>query len=165
MGQSVMFNMLIFYLIPVMSPATTGSRSPVLVPVGSPVSVVAFIMLLALTGTASPVFHFALLMLRDINLIIPFIFNEIDGPAAGVILVAVFVPILLMTWRNAQIDGLLGNPAPRRLNHDGLCVDDLRFRIVTDVDVAVESGLTDRDRYTDVRRLRRDRGKDDCEDN
>ena len=133
----------------------------------SAVPVVASIIPLAgsMAGSASAIFHVALLILRNIDIIVPFVLDKIDGSAAGVILLAVFPPIFLMARRNTQVHGFLDDPSPWRRNDDGFGMDNLRLGIVADVDVAVEPGLTDRDGYADVCGLHRDCRKNDCEDN
>ncbi len=64
-----------------------------------------------------------------------------------------------MAGRNMQIKGLR-HTYPRRNDHDGLRIDELRLGKVSDVETAVKTGLTDTDRSTDVGgRRRRDRNE------
>jgi hypothetical protein len=45
-------------------------------------------------------------MTRDIFVVVPIIANEVDRSAARVVLRAMFVPVLLMSRRDVQVDWL-----------------------------------------------------------
>jgi hypothetical protein len=90
------------------------------------------------------------LILGHVHVIVPFVLDEIDGAATGIILGAVLAPVFLMTGRYVHVDGLIDNTGGNRMNHDGLRVDDLRLRIIVDVNAAIESGLADTDRNPDI---------------
>jgi len=83
-----------------------------------------------------------LTVLRHINIVVPAVAYEIDRPAAGVVSAAVLVPLFRMSGRNVHVDRLRDN-GDRRLDHNGLRIDDLRLGKISDVDMAVKTG-TDR---------------------
>ena len=85
---------------------------------------------------------------RNILTVVPVILNKIDPLAAGVVLVAMPSPVLRVAARHAQVDRLVGNRCA--LDQDRLPIDDSRGRIVPDVEAAIEAGLADADRYTNV---------------
>ena len=101
---------------------------------------------------ASPTSHLAIA--RRILLVVPIILHEIDRRAAGIVFMAVFVPVPGVAWRHAQIDRCGANrPA---LDDDRFAVDQDRLRIgVADVDAAIKIRFTDIDRDADAGKRRR----------
>lgn len=104
-------------------------------------------------------------VLRNVDIAVPSVLYEIDGPAAGIVLMAMLAPIFRVTGRNVQVDGFFHDRAVRRPNYDGPPVDDLRRGEIADVDVAVKTGLPHTDGYAYVGGVRRNRGKDDRQGN
>src|SRR5215813_3206254 len=96
-------------------------------------------------------------VVRDVFVVVPVIFDEVDRAAAGMILAAMFVPVLLMAGRHVQVNRCGCNILRCWRNDDRLRVDDRRPRDVADVDLSVEPGLTNADRYADVSGKRGDR--------
>ena len=90
-----------------------------------------------------------LLIARNVFALIPVVLNKIDAFATGVVLVTMLAPIFGMTGRNAQIDRRALDHYP--LDHHWLTIDELRRRIITDVDLAIESGMTDAQRNSNIR--------------
>jgi hypothetical protein len=84
------------------------------------------------------------LIFWHIDVIIPLIFHEIDGPAAGIILMTMLTPVFCVSRRNIQIDGG-GSLHSRRYvsDYNGCCMNDLWPRKVSDVNAAIKSRLTD----------------------
>lgn len=90
------------------------------------------------------------LMLRYIDIIVPFIPHEIDRLAAGIIFAAVLAPVFLMTRRHMEVDRLSNNVNRCGPNHNGLCVNELGLRKVTDINATIKTRLADTDRHTDI---------------
>src|SRR5271165_7177914 len=61
--------------------------------------------------------------------------NEIHGPIAGVVLVAVFAPIFCMPWRHVQIDGRRWRCL--RLDQHRLRIYERRRRCITNLNLPV----------------------------
>lgn len=98
----------------------------------------------ALVSVTRPIFWY-------IDLIIPSVFDEIDGPATGVILITMLAPLFCVSRRNMQIDRRRYMHAHRhRTDHNRGGVNDLGSGIVSDIDLAIESRLTDADRDADI---------------
>jgi len=90
----------------------------------------------------------AFLITWDILLPIPVVPHKVDTLATGIVSPAMLAPILGMSRRYAQI-----NRFPARINpadHSGLTVDQLRRRIIANVEVTIKAGLADADRYIRV---------------
>jgi len=85
------------------------------------------------------------LVMRNIDIVVPSFFYEIDRMAAGIVFAAVLAPVLRMTGRNVHIDWLINDTDRRGPNHDGSCVDELRLGKTPDVNAAVKAGLGDTD--------------------
>ncbi|MBS1141171.1 MAG: hypothetical protein H6R13_2624 [Proteobacteria bacterium] len=112
-----------------------------------PVVVVAITVTTAIVPTIA-VATTALLVARYVLAFIPPVLDEIDALAAGTVFVAVLAPVLGMTGRDAQIDrwAMDGDA----LDEDRLAIDDRRTWIAADIDLAIETGLTNADRDTDI---------------
>src|SRR5262245_49030045 len=78
---------------------------------------------------------------------VPTVGHEIHRLAASAVLVAMFVPVLLVTSGNTKIHGLDHDADRRRLDDNRLRIDHLRRRVTADVDTAVETRLPDTNRY------------------
>jgi hypothetical protein len=100
------------------------------------------------------------MVLRHIDILVPFVAHEIDGVAAGIISVAVTAPVLRMAGRDSQVDRL-SNDNGRRPNHDGSRVDDFRLGKASDVYAAVKARLADADGHTHVGGICRSGNKSD----
>ena len=96
-------------------------------------------------------------VMRYINIIVPFIADEIDGSSAGVIFLAVFTPISLLSRRHMKIERRLFNAPTRGDNDDGFFINNLGRRCIPDVDAAIKTGFADSDGYVDIGGLRRHR--------
>jgi hypothetical protein len=90
------------------------------------------------------------MVLRHIDIFVPPVAHEIDRSAAGIIAVAVSAPVFRMTGRHAHVDRLIDNAGWHGPDHDGSRVNELRLRIVSDVDAAIKAGLADTDGHTDI---------------
>jgi len=89
---------------------------------------------------------------RNVHIVVPTVLNEINRPAAGVVLMAMFAPMLRMTRRDVQIKGLRdNNGGRRRRNQHGTRVDHRRPWSIADVDASVKTRLINRDGNTDIR--------------
>ena len=90
------------------------------------------------------------LMMRYIDIVVPPVTHEIDRLAARIVLTAVLAPFFLMAGRHVQVDRLVNNTGRSMPNHDGLCVNELGLRVVSDVNAAIKARLADADRHTDI---------------
>jgi hypothetical protein len=104
----------------------------------------AFAVALALIATLT-------LVLMVVVILIPILAHEIDWNAARVVLTAMLVPVLLMAWRDSQIDWLGTDRCA--LHPDGFCHDDRGRGSIADVDATVEAWLTNLYGHTNVRSL------------
>lgn len=86
----------------------------------------------------------------NIHFIVPSVFYEIDGAPAGIIFSTMFAPLLLMPWWNVDVDRLITHAGRSGMDDDGLCINKFRLRIVTDVNTAIKTGLTDTDGHSDI---------------
>ncbi len=108
---------------------------------------VSFILLLAM--------FFAMLLgirllMRNIDIVVPFILYEIDRMAAGVVLAAVLAPVLRMAGRHMHINWLINDTDRYGMNHHRSCVDEFRLGKTADVNAAVKARLVDTDRDSNV---------------
>jgi hypothetical protein len=85
------------------------------------------------------------LVMRNIDIVVPSLFYEIDGVVAGIVFAAVRAPVLRMTGRYVQIDRLISDTDGRGPNHDGSRVNELGLGKTPDVNAAVKAGLGDTD--------------------
>jgi len=91
------------------------------------------------------VLRIACLVVRNVDIVVPSIFYEIDRVAAGIVFAAVLAPVLRMTGRYVQIDWLINDTDRRMPNHDGSCVNEFGLGKTPDVNAAVKAGLGDTD--------------------
>src|SRR3989442_7832524 len=80
----------------------------------------------------------------------PLLLDEVHGLTASVVAPAVPAPVLLIDNRDVEVDRLLVHGHRRRGDYNRLSVDDSRRRVVADVDAAVDAGLIDANRNSDV---------------
>lgn len=121
-----------------------------------PVSVSVFIMLVGLSsmlpamliGTMATMFS---LVVRHIDLVVPLVANKIDGPVAGIVLVAVFAPFFLVSGWYMEIDRLMDHMDGGGTDHDRLGVNYLGPGGVADINLSEKAGLADADGHVDIR--------------
>lgn len=92
----------------------------------------------------------AFLITRGVFAVVPVVSHKINRFATGVVFAAVLAPVLDMPRGNTQIDRWAAGGDP--LNVTRALVDELRWRETADVESAVEAGLTNAYRYSDVGR-------------
>ncbi len=80
-----------------------------------------------------------LLVTGHVNAVVPAVLDKVDPLSAGTIFMTMFVPVLDMVILNMQINGLLHHHY--LFDNDGFRVDQLWWRIVANVYLAIESGL------------------------
>jgi len=102
-----------------------------------------FVMVLVMSLAVRPV-------MRHIDIVVPFVAHEIDRSSASIIFLTVLAPVLLMPRRYVQINRLFDNVTWHGLNHDGLWVNELRLRSVSNVNAPIKARLADTDRNTDI---------------
>jgi hypothetical protein len=91
-----------------------------------------------------------LLIIRHVSFIVPPVLYEIDRAATGIVFGAVLTPMLFMTGRYMHINRLIYDSGGHRLNYDGFCINEFGLRRVSDVNAAIETGLTDADRNSNI---------------
>jgi len=85
-----------------------------------------------------------------VNFIVPPVAHEIDGPVAGVVLVAVLAPLFLVPGRHMQVDRLLDNVDGSRPYDERFGVNKFRLGRVPYVDAPVKPGLAHADGNANV---------------
>jgi hypothetical protein len=80
------------------------------------------------------------LVTRSVIVVVPVVLYKEDSLTAGIVLAAVLAPVLCLTWRYTQIDrrairGYL-------LDCYRMTINDLRLRIVAEVEATIVVGLT-----------------------
>ena len=112
------------------------------------IMVVSLAMFIAMTLFLTSAVH--LTVAWHVLFVVPAILHEIDRLPAGVVLVAVLAPVLLMARTYVQVNRLACYARWRTLDNDWLSVDQLRLREIADIDAAIEAGLADLDGYADI---------------
>jgi hypothetical protein len=105
----------------------------------------------AVTAVVIPtVIHMAMMFLitRNVFMVVPVVLHKVDPFAACMVLTAMFTPVSGMARRDVQVDWRTIFHHAAHDNRPG--VDQLRRRIVANIDPAVEAGLPDADRYANV---------------
>jgi hypothetical protein len=90
------------------------------------------------------------LVSRHVFIVVPVIAHEIDRPAAGVVLRAVFAPVFLVARRHVQVERRGREELRHLLDHHRLGINNWRLRNAADVDLSEESGLADSDRHANI---------------
>lgn len=101
-----------------------------------------------ITGFAATIIAMLFLITRHIFLVVPTVPNEIDPFTASVVFAAMLAPVFGVPGRHMQIHRLTTDRDT--MNHHRFAVDQLRSRIIIDVDLSVKAGLADADRYADI---------------
>ncbi len=120
-----------------------------------PAAIVAMVTMLVITMTVIVV-----VVARGVFPLVPIVIDEEDGSSACIVLRAMPAPVSFVSRRNVQVDRLGRHRDGRRLDHDGLRIDHLGWRLITDVDLPIQSGLIEADRDADVARERRGTRRD-----
>jgi hypothetical protein len=84
------------------------------------------------------------LMMRHIDIVVPFVAHEIDRSSASIMFLTVLAPVFLMTRRYVQINRLY-DIAWRGSNHDGFWVNEFRLRSVSNVNAPIKARLAGTD--------------------
>ena len=87
----------------------------------------------------------AALVVRNVNVVVPRVLDEVDRLTASIVLAAMLAPVSRMAGRHPQVDRLSDDAGRQRLDHDRLRVDEARRWQRADVDAPVEPRLTDAD--------------------
>lgn len=91
-----------------------------------------------------------LTILRHIHLVVPAILHEIHWTAAGVVVAAIGFPLLRLPRRYMQVHRFV-HDTYWTMDDDRLGINYLRPGEIADVELPVEAGLTDRNRYPYIR--------------
>jgi len=92
---------------------------------------------------------------RRVHIVVPIVPDEINRTAASIVLGTVFSPMLGVARRYPQVKRF-DDPVPRRTNDNhGLGVNHRGTLHIADIDLAVETRLSDADRYTNIRSVHR----------
>jgi hypothetical protein len=87
------------------------------------------------------------LVARDVLVVVPIIPHKVDWSAACVVLRTMIPPVLFVSGRDMQVDRLGRNILGRLHCDDGLRIDDQWGWQISNVDLAVETDLSDSDGY------------------
>jgi hypothetical protein len=89
------------------------------------------------------------LVMRNVFVLVPVVVNKIDTLATGVVLAAMFAPVPCVAGRDVQVDWGTMNRNP--LDDHWVTIKDTWRRIaIPNVDLSIETGLTDADGYADI---------------
>jgi hypothetical protein len=105
-------------------------------------------IILVLVTAVIPAITMLFLVTRNILAVVPAILHKEDPLTAGVVFVAVLAPMFGVARRYVQIDRRTVRRYP--LDCYRLTIDHLRLRIVADVESAIEAGLADANRDSNV---------------
>jgi hypothetical protein len=86
-------------------------------------------------------------ILRNVDMVVPVVLNKVDALVAGVVLTAIPAPMPRVSRFYTQVNWC-ARYSP--LHHPRLAVQQLRTRIVADVDATIIAGLADTDRNPDI---------------
>jgi hypothetical protein len=86
-------------------------------------------------------------IVRDVDVAIPRVADEVDRAVAGAVLAAITLPVAFLTGRYVQIDGRRERTLPRPCDDHRVGEDQLRRRCATDIDLAEESRLAEAYRH------------------
>jgi hypothetical protein len=89
-------------------------------------------------------------VMGDIDIIVPLVLHEIDGPVAGVVLAAVLAPFLLVPGGHMEVYRLMGPMYGNGPGQDRLGVNQLGPGNSPDINLAVKAGLAYAYGYIDV---------------
>ena len=97
-----------------------------------------------------PTITVALLVMRNVFVLVPGVLHKVDPLAAGIVLAAVLAPVFRVARGHVQVNRLALYGC---LVHDSrLLIDHLWLRIAADVDAPIEARLTDTDGNSDIGR-------------
>jgi len=115
-----------------------------------PVLVLFILLLVSFVFLPAMILAVTSLILRHIGIIIPPVTHEIDRAAAGIVFMAVLAPFFLMARRYVHVNWLINNADGRWPNHDRLCVNKFRLRIVSYINATIETWLANTYRHSDI---------------
>ena len=106
-----------------------------------PLATMAIVIAMSVTFVSMP-----LLVFRHIDIVVPIIAYEIDRPVAGIVFITMLLPLFLVSRRNMEINWRRRRHTHMGGNdHNGIGIDELWPWNVSDVDLAIKTGLTDTD--------------------
>jgi len=91
----------------------------------------------------------------DVFFVVPILSHEEDGASAGVVFRTMPAPVLLMTGRNMQVNRRSRHIIRSPRDDDRLRVDDRRVGNITDVNLPIQSGLSEADGNPNIATERR----------
>ena len=117
-----------------------------------PPTMVAFVVVPTTMVIAMPAVAVSMsrLIFRYIDVVIPLIAHEIDGPATGIVFTTMFSPMFFVSRRDMQIERGMRHTHRHGTDHDRLRINDLWPWKVSDVDLAIKAWLTNADRHADI---------------
>src|SRR5680860_235717 len=89
-----------------------------------------------------------LVVVSHIDVLVPAVFDEIDTLSASTVLAAIGFPMFDMIRLHTQVNGLLDHHCV--FDDDGFRVNQTRLRVVADVNLTIEPGLSQGDGDTDT---------------
>ncbi len=117
--------------------------------------IMSMILIPVIVTTIIPAITMSFLITWDILAVVPVFMDKKDPLAAGVVLAAMLAPMFGVTRGDAQIDWRAVHLHPV-FNNYRLTVDHLWLRKITDIKVAIETGLAYADRDANI--VSKDRG-------
>ena len=108
---------------------------------------------IAVTAMPAIAVSISCLVFRHIYFIIPLIAHKIDRTTAGIVLLAMPLPIFFVSRWDMQVQRLRCHPPRRGNDHDRSWINELRLWKVSDVNMSIKTGLTNADRNTEAGRI------------
>jgi len=116
------------------------------------VTIAVIIAVIAVVSVIIPMFvtmfvTMVLTIVGHVTIGVPVMPDEIDRPAAGVVLVAMVAPIALIAWAHMQIDRRRQLATLNTYAHDGRAVDETGGRRIADIHASIKTGIAQADGY------------------
>ncbi|WP_211242857.1 hypothetical protein [Sinimarinibacterium sp. CAU 1509] len=114
-------------------------------------TVIPFVMIAIamITATVTALVLVPLTVVAHVNLVVPIVVDEIHPPIAGVVFMAVAIPVARLARSDMQVYGFLSHAL--MFNDDRLRVVDPWPRRIAQINNAIEAGLPGVDGNTDIR--------------
>lgn len=135
-------------VIAVVAPAIVMAVILILLIIPAIVSVVIPVIIVAVIAAIAHMRAMTLLVTGNILMVVPVVLHKVDPFAAGIVLMAVFAPVSGMAGRDVKVDWLA--ICHHSAYDNRLGIDNLRLRVVANVDATVKTGLPHTDRYADI---------------
>jgi hypothetical protein len=103
-------------------------------------------MIMIVVIASAITFSMALMVVRDVDIVVPATLYKIDWPTTSVVIAAVMAPFFRLPRRHVQIERFIYH-TDWTLNYDRIRINQNRLwiRIITDINTAIKTRLADAD--------------------